>query len=170
MKGVIKRFPHGTVAGLSAKAASSPRLRQHLNLHESFDDPCQRLLNAIEPGSYIRPHRHASDPKDELLVVLKGSLLLFAFSERGVVEDVMPLCSRSRGTYGFIGIEVPADVWHTVLAVEPGSVLLEVKAGPFNPSMPKDLASWAPAEGTQDATIYLQRLQSLAAQSVSDSG
>lgn len=170
MAGVVKRFSHETIGCLSAKAASSPRLRQHLNLHESFDDPCQRLLNAIEPGSYIRPHRHASDPREEMLVVLQGSMILFAFSELGAVEEVIPLCSDSRGSHGFFGIIVPADVWHTVVAVEPGSTLLEVKAGPFNPAMPKDLASWAPAEGTPDAVAYLQHLQSLAAKSAPHSG
>jgi cupin fold WbuC family metalloprotein len=51
---------------LSGLAKVSPRLRQHRNIHTSYDDPCQRLFNAIEPESYIRPHRHAADPRDEL--------------------------------------------------------------------------------------------------------
>ena len=165
MRGLVTRFSHESIGGLSARAASSPRLRQHLNIHESFDDPCQRLFNAIEPGSYIRPHRHASDPREETLIVLQGLVVLFAFSELGAVEEVIPLCSRSRGHQGFFGIVIPADVWHTVVALEPGSIILEAKAGPFNPATPKDLASWAPAEGTPDAVNYLQQLKSLAAQS-----
>ncbi|MFN7835777.1 MAG: WbuC family cupin fold metalloprotein, partial [Burkholderiaceae bacterium] len=57
-----------------------------------------------------------------------------------------------------LGAEVPASTWHTVIALESGSVLLEVKAGPFDPSMPKDLAPWAPEEGASNARPYLQDL------------
>jgi len=37
-------------------------------------------------------------------------------------------------------------------------VLLEVKAGPFDPNQPKDLAPWAPEEGSDAAANYLNRL------------
>jgi hypothetical protein len=38
---------------------------------------------------------------------------------------------------------------------------LEVKAGPFDPSQPKDLAPWAPEEGTNPAKDYLDLLVEL---------
>ncbi|HTG82888.1 MAG TPA: WbuC family cupin fold metalloprotein, partial [Geobacteraceae bacterium] len=43
---------------LSAEAANNPRLRKNHNIHPSDDFCCHRLFNAVEPGSYIRPHRH----------------------------------------------------------------------------------------------------------------
>ena len=39
-----------------AKALQSPRLRMNYNFHEKLDDPINRLLNAMEPGTYLRPH------------------------------------------------------------------------------------------------------------------
>ena len=42
----------------TARAKQSPRLRMNYNFHEELDDPVNRLLNAMEPGTYIRPHRH----------------------------------------------------------------------------------------------------------------
>jgi hypothetical protein len=45
-----------------------------------------------------------------------------------------------------------------VVALEPGCVLLEVKAGPFDPNQPKDLAPWAPEEGSEAAADYLNFL------------
>jgi hypothetical protein len=44
---------------LHAQAAAGARRRKNLNLHERLDDPVQRLLNDFEPGTYVRPHRHA---------------------------------------------------------------------------------------------------------------
>ena len=37
-----------------AKALQSPRLRMNYNFHEKLDDPINRLLNAMEPGTYLR--------------------------------------------------------------------------------------------------------------------
>lgn len=42
----------------SEAAATSPRLRAHRNFHPELSDPVQRLAIAMEPGTYIRPHRH----------------------------------------------------------------------------------------------------------------
>ena len=56
------------------------------------------------------------------------------------------------------GVEIPAGTWHTVIALEAGCILLEVKSGPFDPNQPKDLAPWAPDEGGPKAKQYLQQL------------
>ena len=47
---------------VSEQAISSPRLRKNHNLHPSDDSRCHRLLNAIEPASYIRPHPPYRNP------------------------------------------------------------------------------------------------------------
>ena len=62
------QFSQKLVVSLTKKARESPRFRQHFNIHRSYDDPCQFLFNAIEINSYIQPHRHSLDPKDEYLV------------------------------------------------------------------------------------------------------
>ncbi len=43
----------------------------------------------------------------------------------------------------------------TVLALTPDAVLLEGKAGPFDPQGPREFADWAPEEGTAEAKVLL---------------
>ncbi len=155
----MKVFDTTYFENLTSQAKVGRRRRQHRNVHESYRDPCQRLFNAIEPGSYIRPHRHAADPREELLVAIRGSMALVTFNDEGAVRCVLRLSADEYGGDVVVGAEVPANVWHTVVALQSGCVLLEVKAGPFDPNQPKDLAAWAPEEGTQEASIYLRDLE-----------
>lgn len=160
----MKVFSANDLNDLTAKAQGNPRKRQHRNIHESYEDPCQRLFNAIEPGSYIRPHRHATDPRDELLIAVRGLMALVTFDGQGTVMGVLRFGSEKHGRDLAAGVELPAKTWHTVIALEPGSVLLEMKAGPFDPNQPKDLAPWAPEEGTPATLDYLRQLIKRAAE------
>lgn len=38
---------------VSEQAKSSPRLRMNYIFHQSLDDKCHRMLNALEPGTDI---------------------------------------------------------------------------------------------------------------------
>lgn len=67
----------------SEAAASAPRLRAHRNFHPELSDPIQRLAIAMEPGTYIRPHRHRHT--FELLLPLKGRFVVLNFDDHGVV-------------------------------------------------------------------------------------
>lgn len=67
----------------SEAAASAPRLRAHRNFHPELSDPVQRLAIAMEPGTYIRPHRHRHT--FELLLPLKGRFVVLNFDDNGVV-------------------------------------------------------------------------------------
>lgn len=155
----MKIFPSSQLNELVMQAEASPRLRQHQNIHASFDEPCQRLFNAIEPGSYIRPHRHASAPRDELLLAVRGLMALVTFNDVGQVQQVVRFGSEKYDADLAVGVEIAPETWHTVLALVPGSVLLEIKAGPFDPCQPKNLADWAPEEGSATATTFLDRLK-----------
>lgn len=158
----MKVFGVDCLNKLTAQAHVNSRKRQHRNIHASYEEPCQRLFNAIEPGSYIRPHRHATNPRDELLVALRGLMALLTFDGQGKVTGVVRFGSDRRCEDIAFGVEVPANTWHTAIALEPGCVLLEVKAGPFDPNKPKDLAPWAPNEGSPAALPYLKKLIDLA--------
>lgn len=151
-------FSANVLNELSQQAKDNPRRRQHRNIHQSYQDPCQRLFNAIEPDSYIHPHRHASDPRDEMLVAIRGLMALITFNNEGKIKDTIFFGTEKLGTSITTVVEISSSVWHTVVALEPGSVLLEVKAGPFNPSLPKDLANWAPRENSDEAKLYLSQL------------
>ncbi|HXV20244.1 MAG TPA: WbuC family cupin fold metalloprotein [Desulfuromonadales bacterium] len=139
---------------LTARARQSPRGRMNHNLHASYDEPCQRLLNAMEPVSYVRPHRHLTPPKPECFLAVRGRLAAFIFADDGTIERVIPFAAGG----ATLGVDIPAGVWHAVVSLESGSVFFETKPGPYVPPSDKDFASWAPAEGSVGAADYLAAL------------
>ena len=112
---------------LTRRAQNSPRRRMNLNFHESLDDKCHRFLNAVEPEADIPIHRHPE--KEESFVVLRGKIRVTTYNNNGtIIED--HVLSPTEGRYG---VNVEKNVWHTVEALEPGSVIFECKEGPYVP-------------------------------------
>tara|TARA_R110002049_G_scaffold214369_1_gene385871 strand:+ start:177 stop:674 length:498 start_codon:yes stop_codon:yes gene_type:complete len=142
-------------------AIASPRLRQHRNIHASYQDHCQRFLNAICIESYIRPHRHNIDPKAETLLAVRGLFALVTFDDNGQILDVIRFgtekYSNNKGLS--VGVDISPGIWHTIIALQTGSVLLELKAGPFDPKAAKEPAPWAPVEESVEGKIYLENLR-----------
>jgi cupin fold WbuC family metalloprotein len=132
------------VADLSVRAAAAPRRRLNHNLHPTLSDPVQRLLNAFEPGTYVRPHRHVQPQRWELFVALRGRALVLTFDPDGTVGERVELDAEGPA----LAVEIRGGVWHTVGSRAVGTVLLEVKPGPYAPLTDKDFAPWAPVEGT----------------------
>lgn len=119
---------------LTAEAKASPRLRMNLDLRNSSEDQSQRMLNAIEPGSVVPIHRHKKT--SETVVCLRGRLVWEYYDEleRTCTERI------ELGPGGpVVALNVPACQWHTVKALESGSVILEVKDGPYEPQSPTDI-------------------------------
>jgi cupin fold WbuC family metalloprotein len=140
----------------SRDAKRNSRKREILALQRGNADALQRMINAIEPGSYVRPHRHHVPPKAESVVLLAGSVGFVAFHADGTLNrDACILLHRSRGA---VALDCRESVWHTFFALEPDTVVFESKSGPFNPDTDKEFAPWAPAEGSPDAAPYLERL------------
>lgn len=79
---------------MSSQAAELPRLRSHLTLHDDLNEPVQRLAIAMEPGTYIRPHRHRHTW--ELLTPLCGRFVVLQFDDNGVVSQRTLLGKRTR--------------------------------------------------------------------------
>ena len=148
----LRIFSPADLDRLSLAAQGNLRGRQNLNLHAEYADPCQRLFNAVEPGSYIRPHRHTDPPKPECFVAVRGSFALLLFDDTGQVAERHLLAPEGP----VIAAEVPAGAWHAIAALEPGSVFFEAKPGPYAPLADKDFAPWAPAEGSGEAEEYMR--------------
>lgn len=140
---------------LSGQAKTSPRKRMNLNIHKTADDQLQRFLNAMEPGTYIRPHKHELPHKRELFAVVRGEFLVIEFDDEGNIIDHITLSQDS----GNFAAEIDPTIWHSVVALKVSSVALEVKDGPYNPNDDKIFASWAPEEG--DITASKQYLENL---------
>jgi cupin fold WbuC family metalloprotein len=123
------------------------------NLH-GMQDAIHRLLNATEPGTYVQPHRHLVPPKVETLAVLCGRGAILIFDDTGEVRETSVLSPQGPD---FVA-EVPAGAWHTLLALDPGTIWFEVKAGPYAPPNTEEIAPFAPAPGTLEAGSYLSGL------------
>jgi cupin fold WbuC family metalloprotein len=142
---------------VAAEAAASPRRRKNRNFHGTNEDAAHRLLNALEPDSYVMPHRHLDPSKDETIVALRGRFGLVLFDEQGGVQTTAVLAADARD----IGVDIPHGTFHTLVALAPGSVFFEAKAGPYVAITEAERATWAPAEGTPEARAYLERMRAL---------
>ena len=142
---------------VTTAARTAPRLRKNHNLHPDDAAACHRLFNAIEPGSYIRPHRHLDPAKDETFVLVRGSLGVLTFDDAGAVTGSVLLSARGEN----LAVDLPHGVYHTALALESGTIFFEAKAGPYLPLSAEEKAGFAPEEGTPEADRYLERLAAL---------
>lgn len=164
----IKRFSPEFLEILIEEAGQSPRFRQHRNTHKSYEDHCQRFLNAIGMDSYIRPHWHSLDPKTETLIAVRGMFALLIFEGDGTVQEVIRFGTEKYAEIEglSVGVDLPPGTWHTIIALVPDAILLELKAGPFDSTAAKEPAPWAPAEGSVESFPYLQWLRGLLPRSI----
>ena len=112
---------------LTAQAQASPRLRMNYDLRNSAADGSQRMLNAIEPGSPLPIHRHTKS--SETVVCLRGRLQEVFYNEAGAETAVIELAPNGP----IVALNIPIDQWHTVRALESGTVILECKDGKYEP-------------------------------------
>ncbi|MBV4369076.1 WbuC family cupin fold metalloprotein [Erwinia sp. BNK-24-b] len=150
----MKQLSHADLSDMSKQAASVARLRSHRTFHEELTDPVQRLAIAMEPGTYIRPHRHPQTW--ELLTPLKGRFVVLQFNDEGEVTH------RTLLGEDILLQEMPAFTWHAVLSLDEGGVIFEVKHGPYQALTEDDCMHWAPqegGEGTADVMAWYAKAQ-----------
>lgn len=119
---------------LTAQAKASPRLRMNRDLRNSPEDQSQRMLNAIEPGSPLPIHRHQKT--SETVVCLRGRLVWEFYDE---LEQICTESIEVSPNGPVVALNVPAGQWHTVRALESGSVILECKDGAYEPTSEADI-------------------------------
>ncbi len=132
------------------ESRESPRRRIILPIHRDQGDLVQRMVNFLQPGTYIRAHQHPRMAASETIVVTAGSLGFVTFDAEGgiLTADRLP----SGGV-----VDIVAGVWHTVLALEEDTIILEIKRGPYSDE-DKVFAGWAPEEGSGEAAPFLRSL------------
>ncbi|MDA8427704.1 MAG: WbuC family cupin fold metalloprotein [Geobacteraceae bacterium] len=140
---------------LSEEARLSPRQRKNYNLHAANESHCHRLFNAIEPCSYIRPHRHLDPEKDEAFILISGRLGVITFSETGEVAETVILSQQ----LGVLAVDILHGTYHTAVSLEPGTVFFEAKAGPYLPLAEAECAPWSPTDDDEKAQAYLEQLR-----------
>ncbi len=170
-KQIIRANPMATYSGHSrmtviddelltqkcADAAANYRNREIHFFHTGGEDTLHRMLNAMQPGSYIRPHRHFDPDKGESIFILRGRMGVVFFGPDGSVADEdLVLLDAQQGVYG---VDIRAETWHTMLALVPDTVCYEAKPGPSITSSDKGWPDWAPAPDAPEAPAYFMELE-----------
>lgn len=142
---------------VTREAKATPRLRKNLNFHQHDESACHRLLNAVEPDTYIPPHRHLGLEKDESIILLRGTLGVVFFDEGGNVLETAVLSPGGAA----VGVNIPHGEFHTLVSLESGTVFFESKAGPYRALTAEERAPWAPGEGSDASGAYLAELRKI---------
>ncbi len=153
--GPLVALTDAVVEAAIAASRTSPRRRVILPFHKSEADLLHRMLNAAQPDTYVRPHRHLDPPKAEAWIALRGALAFFTFDEGGRVQE----CLRVGAGEATCGVDLEPGIYHSFVALVPDTVIYEVKTGPFAPATDKTFAPWAPAEGDPAAAAYREALR-----------
>ncbi len=139
--------------GIAASRVNERR-RMMVPIQRSEAAPVQRLLNIMQPGSYVQPHRHPRPQAAELAYVIQGAMQVWIFDDAGAVTESR-ICRA--GTAESL-VDLEPDIWHSFAALEPDTVILEIKGGPYDKAQDKVFAPWAPNENEPAASAYLQQL------------
>ena len=127
------KITHTLLDSLTEQAKVSPRLRMNHDLRDSDKDTSQRMLNAIEPGSLLPIHRHQKT--SETVVCLRGCIVEELYDDFGKCTETIELSPSG----SVMALNIPAGQWHTVRALESGTVILEMKNGVYEPISDEDI-------------------------------
>jgi cupin fold WbuC family metalloprotein len=136
------------------ESRKSPRKRMVLPIHRTQDAIVQRIANFLQPGTYIRPHKHPRPHASESVYIEKGAITLLIFDNDGNVVERHWMHFNQGGKL----IDIEANVWHAMLVWYPDTVLYEFKRGPYDVDEDKQFAPWSPEEGSEEADAYLKSL------------
>lgn len=156
---MIKLINEQLLDSITQKAKESPRLRMNHNIHNSLESTVQQLLNALEPGTEIPIHRHMHTC--ETYIMMRGKINVFFHSDSGQVTESFLLCAPSANGMAVsnvanasdtskvdgvlqevhFGLNIPIGQWHSLEVLESGTIILEIKEGPYKPLGPEDILS-----------------------------
>jgi len=127
---------------VAREAKTAPRKRINYNFHQDYNEGIQRILNAADTQTYVRPHKHEAPDKTEIFIILKGRVLCVEFDDAGKITDHLFLDAVK----GNFGVEIKPGTWHSFISLKNGSCVYEIKEGPYDPKVDKQFAPWSPAE------------------------
>ncbi|MBD2091448.1 WbuC family cupin fold metalloprotein [Microcoleus sp. FACHB-1515] len=144
---------------IADQARSNSRQRQNYNFHE-HSERVQRFLNVLQPGTYVRPHRHQRVPDVngfEFFLVIQGAIGLIVMNGEGEPIDTERLSAEGATR----AVELAEGTYHTLVALQPNTVMLEIKEGPYEVQTDKDFLPMFPLEGTPEAAAIEQQWRNL---------
>lgn len=118
------------------------RKRFILPIHRVQDAPVQRMINFLQPGTYIRPHKHPRKGATESIVVISGAIQVRIFDDEGVI--LSEYTCRAGGASAMIDFE--DNIWHSFEVLEADTIIFECKMGPYDVELDKEFAPWSDPE------------------------
>ena len=112
---------------LTDQAKANPRLRQNYDLRNGENDNSQRMLNAIEPGTFMPIHRHPNT--STTVIIIRGKMRQNFYDDNGTLAESVII--DAEGTTRVVQIE--QGRWHNLESLEPGTILFEAKDGTWEP-------------------------------------
>ena len=109
---------------VSRQAKQSDRLRMNYKFHQSLEDKCHRMLNAIEPGSPLPIHRHKYT--SETVVCLCGRFVEEFYDElERICTDAIELTPIGPNSLAIVLV----GQWHILQTLMSGSERMKCKEG-----------------------------------------
>lgn len=136
------------------ESRKSARKRMILPLHRTQDAIVQRIVNFLQPGTYIRPHKHPRNFASESVYIERGAISLLIYNNDGTIQEKHWMHFNQPGKL----IDIEPNVWHSMIVWYPDTVLFEFKRGPYDVNEDKYFAPWSPEEGSDEVESYLENL------------
>ena len=124
---------HQLLEEITEQARQNPRLRMNYNLHDSLDAKAQRLFNAMEPGTVLPVHRHRNT--SETYILIRGAIRVLLYDDNKTLISSYEISDKNDN----FGFHIPKGQWHTLEVLESGTVIFEVKEGPYAPLSDEDI-------------------------------
>ena len=143
----VEFITDGLLDSVANEARHAPRLRMNYNFHRDVNEPVNRLLNAMQRGTYVPVHRHLNPALSESCVVLRGRVGITIYNDSGCIVEQRQVGAGTDAC----GFDIEASVWHGLVVLEDDTVLYEVKQGPYTPLTAENIAPWSPDRQDEEA-------------------
>jgi cupin fold WbuC family metalloprotein len=148
-EGPIATIGSDDIETLRQAVRQTPKRRARINAHPGHDDALHEMIIAIEPASYIRPHRHPG--KSEAFHIIEGEVDIVIFSDDGAIERIVPLGEKGGNRAFYYRMSEPR--FHTLVIRSDLLIVHEITNGPFAPEG-TIYAAFAPGEGDPAAAAF----------------
>lgn len=155
LSGPVVTLDAETIAKGLRASRQTPRRRMILPVQRTQEAKVQRLVNFLQPGTYIRPHCHPEPHASESVSLIQGALEVIIFSEEGEV-----LARHLLEESGTRLIDLEPGTWHGMIVRGEDTIIFECKRGPYDAETDKRFADWAPEEGAEEVSEYQKQLES----------
>ena len=109
---------------------ASAKRRARINAHPDGEDALHEMIIAIDPSSYIRPHKHPG--KSEAFHIIEGEVDIVVFTDDGEIDRIVPLGPPGSGRAFYYRMSMA--FFHTLIIRSDILIVHEITNGPFRPS------------------------------------